>query len=46
MSIGQLGIKIAKTLRKNLGLSIGEIGGSKIYINQKIKENKHMFILI
>jgi len=28
MSIGQLGIKIAKTLRKNLGLTIGEIGGS------------------
>lgn len=28
MSIGQLGIKIAKTLRKNLGLTIGELGGS------------------
>jgi len=28
MSIGYLGIKIATSLRKNLGLGIGEIGGS------------------
>lgn len=36
MSIGQLGIKIAKVLRKNLGLTIGELGGSNNIKNKFI----------
>ena len=27
MSVGQIGIKLGKMLRKNLGLTIGELGG-------------------